>query len=158
MPALMNALRGCVPKRSSVSHVAPPAIGQSNVSFTASPHSVDLWWPIGSDDPNGIGLDHYVVFANGNWIAAPRIPNWVDEIETPGSVVNYTLYAVDQHNNYSPPTNLSVTVPPVTQPDQRRTGVRPAGAYWGAAGEQVDLLSGNLNFSIPLIKAMGRGG
>ena len=36
--------------------------------------------------------------------------------------------------------------------------MRPTGAYWGAAGEQIDLLSGNLNFTVPLIQAMGRGG
>ena len=138
-------------------YVVPPAIGPSNVSFTASPHSVDLWWPIGADDPNGIGLANYVVYANGNWLASPAIPNWVDDTETPGAVVTYALYAVDQHDNYSPPTTINVTVPPTTQPDQRRIGVRPTGAYWGAAGEQIDLLSGNLNFSVPLFQAMGRG-
>jgi hypothetical protein len=42
--------------------------------------------------------------------------------------------------------------------DARRVGVRPAGAYWGAAGEQIDLLSGNLNFALALIKAQSRGG
>ena len=42
--------------------------------------------------------------------------------------------------------------------DGWRVGVRPTGSYWGAAGEQVDLLSGNLNFSIPLLKAQARGG
>ena len=41
--------------------------------------------------------------------------------------------------------------------DPRRTGVRAYGAYWGAAGEQIDTTSGNLNFSVPLIKAMSRG-
>lgn len=39
----------------------------------------------------------------------------------------------------------------------RRTGVRSHGSYWGAAGEQIDLLSGNLNFTVPLVKALGRG-
>jgi hypothetical protein len=28
--------------------------------------------------------------------------------------------------------------------------------YWGAAGEQIDLLSRNLNFALPLIKAQSR--
>jgi hypothetical protein len=36
--------------------------------------------------------------------------------------------------------------------------VRPTGSYWGAAGEQIDALSGNLNYSTQLFKAMGRGG
>ena len=39
----------------------------------------------------------------------------------------------------------------------RRTGVRFYGAYWGAGGEQIDMLSGNLCFSLPLLTASGRG-
>ena len=37
-------------------------------------------------------------------------------------------------------------------------GVRSTGAYWGASPEQIDVLSGNLNYTIPLLKAMGRTG
>jgi hypothetical protein len=36
--------------------------------------------------------------------------------------------------------------------------VRADGAYWGAAGEQIDLLSGNLNYTVPLLKALSRTG
>jgi hypothetical protein len=36
--------------------------------------------------------------------------------------------------------------------------MRSTGSYWGGAGEQIDLLSGNLNFTLPLVRAMGRGG
>jgi len=31
-------------------------------------------------------------------------------------------------------------------------------ARWGAAGEQIDLMSGNLNFSLPIATAKSRGG
>ena len=41
--------------------------------------------------------------------------------------------------------------------DARRIGVRRNGAYWGAAPEQIDLLSGNLCFSLPLLTANSRG-
>jgi hypothetical protein len=47
-------------------------------------------------------------------------------------------------------------------PTRRRTnggqGARPTGSYWGAAGEQIDLVSGNLDFTLPLIQAKSRGG
>lgn len=36
--------------------------------------------------------------------------------------------------------------------------VIPTGSYWGGAGEQIDLLSGNLNYSLPLVTAVGHGG
>src|SRR5207253_6859632 len=42
--------------------------------------------------------------------------------------------------------------------DPRRVGVRSLGSYWGAAGEQIDTLSGNMNFTVPLIRALSRGG
>ncbi len=42
--------------------------------------------------------------------------------------------------------------------DARRTGIYAAGSYWGGGGEQIDTLSGNLNFSLPLVKAQGRTG
>ncbi len=36
--------------------------------------------------------------------------------------------------------------------------MRPTGAYWGGAGEQIDMRSGNLNYTTPILKALGRGG
>jgi YD repeat-containing protein len=49
--------------------------------------------------------------------------------------------------------------PPVGTPgDPRRIGVRPTGSYWGAAGEQIDLVSFNLNFALPLLTAKTRDG
>src|SRR5260370_1167163 len=47
------------------------------------------------------------------------------------------------------------------RPWQRRrppaNQVRSTGSYWGAAGEQIDLVSGNLNFSLAPIQAKTRG-
>ena len=56
----------------------------------------------------------------------------------------------------SPKTMTCAAVAPPL--DTRRIGVRPTGSYWGAGGEQIDLVSGNLNFSMPLMKALSRGG
>ena len=39
----------------------------------------------------------------------------------------------------------------------RRVGIRPNGTYWGGNPEQIDVLSGNLNYSLQLIIAGGRG-
>jgi RHS repeat-associated protein/uncharacterized repeat protein (TIGR01451 family) len=52
---------------------------------------------------------------------------------------------------------ISYTVTPAMPADPRRTGVTSAGSYWDAAGEQIDLLSGNLNFTLALIKPQSRG-
>jgi hypothetical protein len=42
--------------------------------------------------------------------------------------------------------------------DPRRVGIRSTGTYWGAGGEQIDLVSGNLNFTLPLVHPRARGG
>ena len=39
----------------------------------------------------------------------------------------------------------------------RRVGIRPTGSYWGALGEQIDIRSGNLNFTLSLLSAKSRG-
>ena len=39
-----------------------------------------------------------------------------------------------------------------------RTGVRAAGSYWGAGGENIDMVSGNLNFTVGLLNPTNRSG
>ncbi|HSW38304.1 MAG TPA: hypothetical protein VLL97_02290, partial [Acidobacteriota bacterium] len=50
----------------------------------------------------------------------------------------------------------TTVLPPKEGERLRRTGVRVNGSYWGAGGEQIDMLSGNLCFSLPLLTASGR--
>jgi RHS repeat-associated protein len=77
---------------------------------------------------------------------------------TSGASSTYKVYAVDWMGNQSAtPATLSLTIP-TTSTDIRRTGVRPTGAYWGAAGEQIDVMSGNLNIALPLATAKARTG
>ena len=166
-------------KLGPIDYIAPPAISPAAVSVSVAPNRVDLRWPQGTDDSNGIGLQGYLVYQNGVYLGSPTAPSWLDQTVLPGEAISYTLYAYDQHGNVSAPAVVNVSVPPglnISRPeaesrlgamtpklysgsqvDQRRVGVRPTGAYWGAAGEQIDLLSGNLNFSVPLFQAMGRG-
>ncbi|HTX54656.1 MAG TPA: hypothetical protein VMD08_14705, partial [Candidatus Baltobacteraceae bacterium] len=42
--------------------------------------------------------------------------------------------------------------------DPRRTGVRALGSYWGGGGENIDAISGNLNFTIALFSPQTRNG
>ena len=76
---------------------------------------------------------------------------------TAGTTYTYEVQAADFHYNTASAT-VTVTTPPAGAIDPREVGVRPTGTYWGGAGEQIDMRSGNLNFSMPLVKAMSRGG
>jgi RHS repeat-associated protein len=53
---------------------------------------------------------------------------------------------------------LAVPPPPNGAFDPRRVGVMALGNYWGGAGEQIDTLSGNLSFSVPLVKPVSPSG
>jgi hypothetical protein len=40
--------------------------------------------------------------------------------------------------------------------DPRQVGMRSTGSYWGGAGEQINTLTGNLNYTVPLLSPQGR--
>ena len=86
-----------------------------------------------------------------------RTPVFTDDTVQPETTYNYTFAPVDAHLNEGPITAFSVRTPPAGHPNPRRVGVRPTGACWGGPGEQIDMLSGNVNFTLPLFKAVGRG-
>ena len=76
----------------------------------------------------------------------------------PGTTSTYGIITRGYHRNDSGSTYFTVTTPPAGTLNPRHVGVRPTGSCWGGAGERIDLLSGNVNFSVPLITAMGRAG
>jgi hypothetical protein len=80
-----------------------------------------------------------------------------DSTVQPSTQYTYVLYPHDVHLNYSA-RQVVVTTPASGMRDQRKTGVRPLGTYWGASPENIDLQSGNLSFSLPTVTAKGRGG
>jgi chitodextrinase len=137
---------------------APAAVPGSIVkSVFAS--SVSLHWQPTADDTNGIGLLRYELYRDGTLMGYPLSPNaWVDQTVSASTTYTYAVDAVDQHGNVSPQTSITLTTPSATAIDPRRPGVRTDGAYWGGGGEQIDLLAGNLNFSVPLVTAQGRTG
>jgi hypothetical protein len=142
--------------------IAPGPIGTVTVS-TYSTH-VDFQWPAVSDDANGTGLALYQWTRNFDWAANldPSHVTWSDTTVQPGSEYTYILTAYDRHWNTATKT-ITVTTPVAPSgspapPDGREIGVRPTGTYWGAGNEQIDVLSGNLNFTVPLLAAEGRNG
>lgn len=137
---------------------APAPVAGQSIGSSSFPNRVDLQWQGVVDDPNGSGLFGYVLAKNGvyNQILSANILS--DEAVSPSSTYTYTLYSIDRHWNVSGGTTITITTPPEGSVDPRRNGTKPLGTYWGAGGEQVDVLSGNLNYSLPLLKAHGRGG
>ncbi len=75
---------------------------------------------------------------------------------SPSTTYQYLFVAYDFHLNVAETGWFNVTTPPAGAVDSRRVGVRSTGAYWGASPEQLNVLSGNLSYSVPLLQAKGR--
>ncbi len=108
--------------------------------------------------PNGIGVEEYLISRDGTAIGSTASTSWVDRTIQPNTSYTYTISPRDGNMNVGPGSSFTLTTPVAGTVNPRRIGVRPTGAYWGAGGEQVDLQSGNLNVTVPLVKPIGRGG
>lgn len=144
---------------------SPNAISSGSITATPSANHVDIQWPTATDNTNGIGVALYKIYRGGVLLGSTTGLTFSDTTVVPSTTYTYTLTVMDFHGNTAS-TNFNVTTPgvgtnppfPSATPEGRRVGVRPTGAYWGASGENIDTLSGNLNFTLPLVKAQGRGG
>ncbi|PWU10677.1 MAG: hypothetical protein C5B51_03885, partial [Terriglobia bacterium] len=137
--------------------IAPGSIDHGSVRSLVTGRRISLSWPGVVDDPNGIGWLVYNIYRDGQFFRWTREPEFEDLSVNPSETHTYTIQPIDVHLNATS-INLTFTTPPVDGIDPRRIGVRPTGSYWGAAGEQIDVQSGNLNFSVPLLKTQSRGG
>jgi RHS repeat-associated protein len=135
--------------------VAPSAV--TSIGSTAFRDRVYLQWPATTDDTNGTGIALYQIFRNSDLIGDVYSTTFEDFTAVANNTYTYSVQAFDFHGNGSTTTNANVSIP-ATVIDPRETGVRPTGSYWGGGGENIDMRSGNLNFTLPILKGVGRGG
>jgi hypothetical protein len=136
----------------------PSPVNAQTIGTSSFSDHVDAHWQGVVDDAGGIGVEGYWILRDGQTWYFASTPEFTDEAITPGSTHTYGIACQDWHGNWSPGTYFTVTAPPAGAIDPRRIGVHPLGNYWGAMGEQIDIRSGNLNYTLPLLKAQGRGG
>lgn len=133
--------------------------GSTSATYTAT-YSTQRYLTTGVS-PAGAGT---IAPASGWYIngGTPCVQAWAN----PGYHFGYFSGAVTGTASYqcftiSGPATVTanfIADPPPTVAGPRRIGVKSTGSYWGAGGEQIDVRSGNLNYSIPLIQAKARGG
>jgi RHS repeat-associated protein len=162
-----------LPSGSVVSHLdlatrdsyAPNPVSSSSIGVSPYYNHIDLQWPATTDDSiDNSGVYDYEIWRDGSFLGSTTGLTFSDATVIPDHYYNYTLKAVDYHLNAAP-TNFTAhtqfigTSPPFPSatPEGRRVGLRPTGAYWGAGGEQIDVMSGNLNFTLPMLNAQARG-
>jgi hypothetical protein len=90
-------------------------------------------------------------------IDTTETPEWIDTAVTVGASYTYAVHSLDLHANISTDTTFTVTTPAMLAIDPREIGLRTTGSYWEGMGEQIDMRSGNLIVSLPLLNAQSRG-
>ncbi|MGO9095977.1 MAG: hypothetical protein ACLQGV_12210, partial [Bryobacteraceae bacterium] len=139
--------------------IAPSPVNAASVAISELPNRVDMKWDPAQDNANGVGAALYNLYRNGVPLATLSATEFTDEAVSPGTTYTYKVYAEDYHlNTETTGASFNATTPAAGAVDPRRVGLRPTSTTWGGAGEEIDTLSGNLNFTLPLLKAMGRGG
>jgi hypothetical protein len=135
---------------------APSMPPTTEIGVSDFANKVEIQFP-GASEPAGPGVSQYQLYRNGALLSSFGGEGFVDLTVSPSTSYSYSLYAYDYDLNASAAATFSVTTPPTGAIDPRETGVRPTGSYWGGTGEQIDMRSGNLNYTTPILKAMGRG-
>ncbi|MGA2882186.1 MAG: hypothetical protein ABSG13_24810 [Bryobacteraceae bacterium] len=137
--------------------VGTPVLPTNEIGVSAFANRVEFQWPGASEAANGPGVIIYLVYRNGTFLDGVYDGAFVDTTISPSTTYTYWIVAYDYDLNAVSDT-VPVTTPPAGAIDPREIGVRPTGAYWGGAGEQIDMRSGNLNYTTPILKVLGRGG
>ncbi len=141
--------------------IAPGPIPTNGITYSVYSSHIDFQWQAVPDDTNGSGVCLYQFLRDDNFATNTSSLSWSDTTVQPGTEYTYTFIVFDRFFNYVSQT-ITISVPALSSPpptpsDGRRVGVRSTGAYWGAATEQIDTLSGNVSYAIPLVKPQSRG-
>ncbi|MCX6633453.1 MAG: hypothetical protein NTW28_38145 [Candidatus Solibacter sp.] len=137
--------------------ITPPTVDLSTIAASTAANRVDLRWRGVEEPPDQIGLWRYNIYRNNVYLTSLPNAGFTDTSVLPDTSYTYIIQTVDLHLNFGAASVRTLRTPVAGAFDPRRTGVKPLGAYWGAGGENIDMNSGNLNYTVPLLKAVGRG-
>jgi RHS repeat-associated protein len=141
-----------------------PIVSQSVANSPFSDH-IDMRW-IEPVDTTGVGITQYQVLRSPNLAntftvvgtLASQASTFTDETVTSSSTYQYLIAQTSFHGVTGGYLEFSATSSDQGNVDPMRRGIRPTGSYWGDKGEQIDMLSGNLNYTLPLFKVKNRIG
>jgi RHS repeat-associated protein len=149
----------------SVDVTPPTAVNPASVGIGRFAYHLDVQWAASTD--TGSGVLGYHLYRNSTYVGFTNELTYTFGALTPATNYTIGIEAEDCAGNRSTRTNVATSTsnapptPPGTYPglsSPRQVGVRPAGSYWGAGGESIDMLSGNLHYGSSLVQAGGRGG
>ena len=116
---------------------------------------MDLQWTAATDNGGGSGVFQYRIYRNGVFIGTSRGLTYTDAAVAANASYTYTVTTEDFHGNEGAGVAKAVTNTPN---NISQIGVRPLGSYWGGGGENIDMRSGNVNYTMGMLRAQGRAG
>lgn len=126
----------------------------SSVAAWPNGKQVDLQWAAATD--NSGEIFQYKVYRDGAFLGSSRTTSFIDEAVDAGLSYNYTVRAEDFHGNEGPLSAVKAVTN--TRNNIQQTGIRPFGSYWGGGGESIDMRSGNVNYTLGMLRAQSRHG
>lgn len=91
--------------------VPPAAVDKQSIAVSAFRRRVDVQWKAATDNPGGSGIAGYWIYRDGNYLMRTTNTSFSDETVSPGDNHTYTIYAVDQHYNFSAASSVTATMP-----------------------------------------------
>jgi len=89
----------------------PAALDSRSIGVSAFRRRVDVQWKAVPENATGNGLTGYWIYRDGNYLMRTTNTSFSDEAVSPGDKHTYTIYAVDQHYNFSAGASVNATVP-----------------------------------------------
>jgi YD repeat-containing protein len=142
-----------------IEYTAPNAVSAASISTSYSGGQLSVQWTGVSDNTNGIGRVRCAVYKGSTLLGETAGTSWT-MAAGPGEQFDVGIAALDGHRNFAATSTKNVIIAPGQTgiwDDSRRIGIHGLATHWGGLGEQIDVRSMNLNFSLPLLAAQGRG-
>ncbi|GEM_PF-1575541 len=162
MPSTSAIVRADLDRLEYGAPIAPPL---SSINVLATATQVDFTFPDAADDANGKGVAWYALdrslVGQGNYTRVGESVQSFGQFSDKGvqhsTTYDYRIWIVDFHSNLAY-ADFSATTAPQGSVEPRQIGMPPNVPTFGAMGANVNLLSGNVNFNLPLLRAQARGG
>jgi len=97
----------------AIARVLPVAVDQRTVGISAFRNRVDVQWKPPILAATSSGLAGYWIYRDGDYLMRTTSTHFSDEAVAPGATHSYTIYAVDQHFNFSTATSISASTPAI---------------------------------------------
>jgi hypothetical protein len=98
----------------AIARETPEAVAQQTIGISTFRNRIDVQWKPVALSAASAGMSCYWIYRDGDYFMRTDRTNFSDEAVSPGATHSYTIYAVDQHFNFSAGTSVTASTPAIT--------------------------------------------